>query len=195
MKNEDTTSAVPPLNTTQAPKEQPLVELRFKPWVFVFVIIVIISCIWFSILGAIIPYLTTGDFNEIWPAHSGKPFDKSILFVFSWVCLLCSPALIGGFRVGVISFYETHVELRPYLWFFKKLTIPYDAMHVTDNSRGMTLTYGSIPKWQENQYNYWKALYMESINISAISMGLSNPEGVPQAFQIIRDRAFKINKS
>ncbi|HTP03546.1 MAG TPA: hypothetical protein VMM54_00135, partial [Nitrospirota bacterium] len=109
--------------------------------------------------------------------------------------LLCSPAIIGGFRVGVVSLYETHVELRPYLWFFKKLTIPYDAMHVTDTPRGMMLTNGIVPEWRENQFNFWRVLNLESVNISSMSMALSNPDRLPQAFQIIRDRAFKINKS
>jgi hypothetical protein len=195
MDRKDAPPAVPPPDTTPAPKYEPLVELRFKPWVFVFVIIVILWTTWFSIFGAIIPYLTTGDFAEIWPAHKHDVFSKAVLFAGSWFWLSFSPFLVGGFRTGVVSLYETHVELRPYLWFFKKLTISYDAMHVTDNPRGMMLNNSRVPKWRESQYNYWKALCLESINISSISMGLSNPEGLPQAFQIIRDRAFKINKS
>ena len=201
MKNEDAVSADSPTPTSSPvatppiPAGAPLVELRIKLWGFVFTIICILWCMWFFSFGTIVPYLTTGDFAEIWPAHRGNVATKELLFVFAWIFLLCAPALVGHFRVGVVSVYETHVELRPYLWFIKKISIPYDAMHVTENSRGMMMTNGRVPEWRENQYNYWKALYLESINISSNSMLLSNPEGLPQAMQIIRDRAFKINKS
>jgi len=201
MKNGDmpqassTTPTSSPLETPPTPKDAPLVVLWIKKWGFVYALLAIVWSMWFSIFGAIVPYLTTGDFAEVWPAHRDLVSTKQVLFVFACIILLCSPALVGHFRVGVISFYETHVELRPYLWFIKKITIPYDAMHVTENNRGMMLTNGRVPKWRENQYNYWKALYLESINISSNSMLLSNPEGLPQAMQIIHERASKISKS
>jgi hypothetical protein len=195
MDIKDAPPAVPPPDTTPAPKEQPLVELRWKTWLYFYALIMIIWSTWFSIFGAIIPYLTTGDFNEIWPAHKYHVSQKIPLFFFSWVWLILSPFLAFAFRVGVISFYETHVEKRPYLWFMKKTTIPYDAMHVKDNGRQMTLTNCSIPPWRENQYQHWKMQYWESIGFAMNSMVLSNPEALPQAIKLVRERAFKINKS
>jgi len=201
MNNEDAVPAdspnlaTPPLDTPQPARNEPLVELRFKPWVFVFLLLVFIWCMWFSIFGAIVPYLKTGDFAEIWPAHEHNVFEKQVIFVFAWILWLVSPVLFLIFRVGVVVIYETHVELWPYLWFIKKLAIPYDAMHVTDNTGVMQLTKGVVPLLRENPYKYWKLIYSEGIKIPLNGMVLSNPEALQQALQIVRERAFGIDKS
>jgi hypothetical protein len=195
MDIKDALPAVPPPDTTPAPKEQPLVELRWKTWLFALLLLTIIWCIWLFSFGTIVRYLTTGNFAEIWPAREYDILEKQVLFVFAWIFWLGSPVLFQLFRLGVVALYETHVEQRPYLWFIKKATIPYDEMHVTDKNQVMTLTKGGIPKWRESLYKYCKAKYLESITIPSNGMVLSNPEALPQAIKLVRERAFKINKS
>ncbi len=195
MDEKITTPATPSLETPRPANEEPLVELRVKKWLFYYAILMIVWGIWFSIFGAIIPYLNTGDFNEIWPAHKYDASEKVVLFVISWILLPCLPCLAGAFRAGMISFYETYVEQSPYLPFFKKITIPYDTMHIKEKSTGMRLTNGSVPPWHENQFKYWKTLWWEGIGISWIDMGYTNPECLPQAIQLARERGVKIDRA
>jgi len=197
MDEKVTTPATPSLETPLPAKEEPLVELRWKEWLYYFTIFAIIFITWINIFGVIIPYLTTGDFNEIWPAHvnnATEKVEKAVLFLVSWPWLLLSPILAGAFRAGVVSFHETYVEQRPYLPFFKKITIPYDALHIKESSTGMRLTNGSVPPWRVNQFKYWKTLWWEGIAISMIDMVLSNPECLPQAIKLARERAVKIER-
>ena len=88
MDNKVTTTANPALVTPLPLKEEPLVELRWKKWLYYFTILGIIWLTWFEIFGVIIPYLTTGDFNEIWPAHKDHASRKAFLFAISWIWLL-----------------------------------------------------------------------------------------------------------
>jgi hypothetical protein len=195
MDGKDAFPVTPSLETPLPAKEEPLVELRWKKWAFYYGIMSIILVTWFAIFGAIIPYLTTGDFNEIWPAHKYRISEKVVLFVMSWICLPCLPFLACGFRIGVVSSYETYVEQRPYLPFFKTHTIPYDAMHLKERSNGMAFTKGSISPWQVNQFKYWKKRYWECIGFSKNSMLYSNPESMSQAIKLARERAVKIDRS
>lgn len=198
MDGKDATPSTPTLEAPLPAKEEPLVELRWKKWFYYLTILGIIWATWLFSFGTIIPYLTTGDFNEIWPAHVNNATEKTekvVLFVISWIWLPCLPFLAGAFRMGAISFYETYVEQRPYLPFFKKITIPYDAMHLKETSQGMTLTNGSISPWQVNQFKYWKKKYWQCIGFSLIDMIYSNPESLPQAIQLARERAVKIDRA
>ena len=198
MDEKVTTPATHSPETPLPEKEDPLVELRWKKWFYYFMILAIIWITWFSIFGVIIPYLTTGDICEIWPAHvnnATEKVEKVVLFVFSWPWLILSPFLAGAFRMEVISFHETYVEQRPYLPFFKKITIPYDTMHITERSTGLRLTNGIVPPWFGNQFKYWKTLCWEGIGISVIDMGYSNPECLPQAIESARERAVKIDRA
>ena len=198
MDEKVTTPATPSLETPLPAKEEPLVELRWKKWCYYFAILMIIGVTWSSIFGAIIPYLTTGDIYEIWPAHvnnATEKVEKVVLFVVSWIWLPCLPFMACAFRLGVISFYETYVEQRPYLPFFKKITIPYIAMHVMETNGGLRLTNGSVPPWHGNLFNYWKSLCWEGIGISVIDMVYSNPECHPKAIELARERAVKIERS
>jgi hypothetical protein len=198
MDEKATIPATPSLETPMPSKEEPLVELLWKKWCYYFAILIIIGTTWSSIFGAIIPYLTTDDFNEIWPAHvnnATETSEKMVLFVVSWIWLPCLPFLAGAFRMGVISFYETYVEQRPYLPFFKKITIPYKAMHVMERNSGLRLTNGNVQPWLGNQFKYWKTLCWEGIGISVIDMVYSNPECHPKAIELARERAVKIDRS
>jgi len=195
MNEKVTTPATPPLETPLPAKEDPLVELRWKKWFYYFAILAIICITWFNIFGVIIPYLTTGDFNEIWPAHEYHASRKAKFLFIAPVCLLLLPFLAGAFRIGVISFYETYVEQRPYLPFFKKITIPYDALHIMERSNGMRLTNGSVPPWFGNQFKYWKMSCWEGIGISVIDMCYSNPECQLKAITLAREKAVKIERS
>lgn len=175
---------------------KPLVILRLKYWVWALALVTILWSFWFFSFGTIIPYLTTGDFAAIWPAYNGKSITtKAGFFIGSWIYWLYSPALIQGFRTGDVAFYETYVEVEPYLGFFKKRMIRYDVMHVKQRGdRGMVLTNGIAPKWRENPFYYWKAIYWDGIGVTMMSMGVSNPESLDHALLIIRERAITISK-
>ncbi|WP_224981245.1 hypothetical protein [Geomonas agri] len=194
----DEKNMTPAISSFEPPlpgKEELLVELRWKKWVYFFTILVIILISLFYVFGVIIPYLTTGDFNEIWPAHKYKASAKVKFLLFSPVWLLLLPVFAGAFRIGVISFYETYVEQRPYLPFFKKVTIPYKALHIKEGSNGLRLTNGGVPPWFGNQFKYWKISYWDAIVISVVDMVYSNPECHPKAIEIGRKWAVKIDRS
>ncbi len=68
-------------------------------------------------------------------------------------------------------------------------------MHLIERSNGMAFTNGSISPWQVNQFKYWKERYWECIGITMTDMIYSNPESLPMAIQLVRERAVKIFNS
>ena len=177
-------------------EEKPLIVIRLKFGLWIFMIISLLWLLWFFSFGTIVPYMTTGDLSEIWPAHNGGSIIiKFIFFMASWIFWLYSASLVQGFRTGDVTFYGTYVEVKPYLGFFKKRAVSYDVMHVKQRGdRGMVLTNGRAPEWRENPFNYWKTIYWDGIGVTMISMGLHNPECLEPALQIIRERAKTITK-
>ncbi len=190
MKNEEQSSI-----EQQNHRGDPIVVLKFKKWLFAYVMLSILWGLWFASFRAIVPYLTTGDFVDIWPVHHGSTITKVGLFAMSCFFLLFSPFLVPCFRVGDIAFYETPVEIKPFLGFFKKRIVSYGGMHVVERGdRGFILTKNRVPDWRANMFNYWKAMNWEGIIVSRNSMGLNNPECLARALEIIRERAITITK-
>lgn len=180
---------------TKTQEDGLIVVLKFKKWLAVYGMLAILCVMCFMSFGTIVPYLMTGDVAAIWPAHHGGVAKKALFLLatpFFWLSL---PALAPNFRVGDIFFFETHMEVRPYLGFLNTRTVSYNVMHVKQRgNRGMVITNGGVPEWRLNIYDYWKAIYWESIIVPMFSMGLSNPECLPRALEIVRNRAITITK-
>lgn len=175
--------------------ETPFIVLRYKKWFIFFGMLVMIFCFWLYSYGTLVPYFTTGDFNEIWPKHKGSITSKAFFFFTSWVFWTCSPITIRLFNIGDIAFYETHIEVEPYLCCFKKRIIFYDLMNVMfSNGRGMILTNGSPGKLSKNPIGYWRTVSLQGIVIPYTSMVLWNPESLDKAIRIIHERAIKITQ-
>jgi hypothetical protein len=189
MKIGDTTTKCSPESI-----ESPLVILRFKPWIICYCMIAVLMCSWLFSFGTIVPYLTTGDFNQIWPANIGNTGEKIVMFAIAWPFWLYFPTLIPVFATGNVYFFEKHIELRPYLPFIRKRIVYYDGLHIRiREGRGILLTNAIIPKWWKSPYTYWKIVSLNGFRIPFSSIGLKNPEVLPQAISIVREKATSVS--
>lgn len=166
--------------------EGPEVVLKFKRWFFLFTLAAVLIICWFSIFGVVMPYLATGDFNQIWPANKGSELKKASIFIASSICILGFPTLAPVFYYGDLYIFSNRVELRPYLPMFSKRIVYFDTLNITDrNVRGRLLTNSVLPKWWKSPYKYWREASWLGITVPFFDITLSNPKSLPQAWTII----------
>jgi len=173
--------------------EDPILVLRFKRWVIYYSMAAILICCWLFSFGTILPYLTTGDFNQIWPANVGREGKKAVMYIISWIFWAYSPTLISFFAWGDIYFFRKHIEMRPLLPFINKRIVKLEDLHVKiRKGRSMLLTGKFLPKWWKSPYIYWKLVYLQGVAIPKSGMGLNTPEKLPEATELVKNYAKSI---
>ena len=188
--------------------ETPLVVLKQnKKWLLFTFILLIILLFW-SIFGAILPVLKTGDYNSV-ICYPGRTFQKILIFYACCIIFLCTPySFISLLRnAGTYFFYNDRVELHAY-WIKRKVVIPYNRMHIIRKSSVRSGVMWIIDtRYNVNsimshpllsfKFRYWHGLRFTTFfidqKIAGIKAGLTNiwenPEDGLKALQILKEKA------
>ncbi len=191
------------MNQPASVQETPLVILignRKAMSIGIWILVLIIP---WSIFGIILPVLTTGDYNSVWPASTVSNVRNILMFYLAWIVLLFAPVflVLTLGKAGTYYFYSDRAELRTY-WIKRKLMIPYNRMHVIRRSGRILMTAQSLPSWSHPllrfKEEYWNSLFFATIfddpKIAGMKAGLTrtweNPEDGPKVLEILKERAF-----
>jgi len=170
--------------SVNATTEKPLVVLRPKrKYFWAFIIILIVASI-YLLFGALIPFIKTGDYSEVWASDRHKR-----KLVFAALLLFSSlPFAVPSLKIGNSRFYNDRMEYKPFLG-RKTIVVPYSQMHVWSYNRKMIINLQSVPGWV-HPIQRIKVRYLNALCISTTNASVENPEDLPKTIQIIKEKAF-----
>jgi len=201
--------------------EKPLVVLK-PSWSFrqgrVISLLLIFAITLFYFALIILPFLKTGNIASVnlhaTMAEKTKLVHWGVLFFIAFPIFLPCVLLPLLFNTGTFCFYHDRLEMIPIFSRGKKVIIPYRLMHVRLRKGGVCMAMAvmkqSTPSWAHPLRRY-KVLYWDMLPISGIGLPLrpqkfagietgmkspwENPEDVPKAVQILREKAFQFKEA
>ncbi len=152
----------------------------------------------------VVPVIRAGTYSAGW-AGTLPPVKQFLMFWCSLFAIFFLPyLLITGLRhFGNFSFYSDRLEFASF-WFNRKISIPYNKMHVNFLSNGVIVSATTLPAWRtplkriRAQYNAmgFPMIFDDRI-MGNFTVGISNrwlnPQDGPKAVQILKERGFSVN--
>jgi hypothetical protein len=200
--------------------EKPMLVLK-PSWSFrqmrVISLLLILASTCFYFAWVILPFLETGNIASVnlhaTMAEKTKLVHWGVLFFIAFPIVLPCVLLPLLFNSGTFCFYHDRLEMIPIFSRGKNVIIPYRLMHVRLRKGGvctaMAVMKQSTPSWAHPLRRY-KVLYWDMLPISGIGLPLrpqkfagietgikspwENPEDLPKAVQILRERAFEFKE-
>lgn len=172
--------------------EQAIVILRPKKIYNISVLaIFFMGVLPFFVFGMLMPVLTTGSYESIWPAGDKNLVKKIIIF---YTCLSLMPCIVPQLKVGNYAFYSDRLEVIPFI-FRTRIVMPYNIMHVwfLDNWN-MTIAPAKIPSLWRNPIRRMKVQYLKGLCVGIAANYLENPSDVSTAVQLVKERALEFTR-
>lgn len=156
---------------------------RSKYWAF---LIVSIALTTYATFGIVIPVISTGDFNAIWPATDKRIVRKAMIFFCSIIWLGAIPAIIRCIiSIGEFRFFNDRLEVSTF--FFSRLRIYY-YKDITVNQHGsyrVTIHQRNLPGWK-HPLNQLKALYIDGTTFGLSPKNYGDPSKISLALDMLK---------
>lgn len=167
--------------------DNPIVTIQRKQnwyWAALFLSIAITA---YAIFGALIPVLSSGDFNAVWPSdrRTGR---SACIFFSSLIWVISLPSMFRCLNVGDIHFFDNRLEVHTFIIPHQRIYYYKNILVNQHGSHRVTIHQRNLPGWK-HPLKQLKTLYFDGTTFGLSPRGYINPDKVTIALNILKSSA------